>query len=498
MAKVSVLMSAMFALLCIAVVVVPSGVSAAEEDVLVLTADNFKSTIENEPLLLIKFFAPWCGHCKAMKEDYEKAAAQLKGTAVLADLDATTEEAIAKANNIQGFPTLRVYANGKYLKDYQGGRDEKSIVEYMKKVLEPAYKTISTAAELKAFTEDLSKSRLIAVAPEDLSLWKSASTMTADLVAPSTNMALIESADLIKGVVKADVAANSIVMIPAEETAASDEVVVSKIGDEKELTELIEASAMPTFGLLSMANAKVYVEKKASLVILFLDEQGDVSKSDFVAPFKAVAKEFKKKSTTLKFVYTEGAELKGFKSHMFGEGEVKIPVAVYKFVGDEKYTFDQDSSFTAETFAEWLDLIESGKLAPPRKSAAAPESNDGPVKTVVGNTWEEIVEDPEKDVLVMQMAPWCGHCKKLKPTWEKLGEDLKGDENVVIAMMDATENEAPKAVRAKGFPTIHFYPAGKVQQGIEYKGDRSEEDLISFISKHSKAKHSLSSAKEEL
>jgi thiol-disulfide isomerase/thioredoxin len=30
---------------------------------------------------------------------------------------------------------------------------------------------------------------------------------------------------------------------------------------------------------------------------------------------------------------------------------------------------------------------------------------------------KEVINDPEKDVIVMYMASWCGHCKKLKPTW---------------------------------------------------------------------------------
>ena len=56
-------------------------------------------------------------------------------------------------------------------------------------------------------------------------------------------------------------------------------------------------------------------------------------------------------------------------------------------------------------------------------------------------------------------APWCGHCKQLKPIWEKLGEQFKDDKDVVIAMMDATANEVD-GFQITGFPTLKFVPSG--------------------------------------
>ena len=68
----------------------------------------------------------------------------------------------------------------------------------------------------------------------------------------------------------------------------------------------------------------------------------------------------------------------------------------------------------------------------------------------MGETFEEIVSDPEKEVLIEFYAPWCGHCKSLAPKYDELGEKLKGTENLVIAKIDATANDFPSVYEVRG------------------------------------------------
>lgn len=51
--------------------------------------------------------APWCGHCKNLAPEYEKAATELKAKGVtLAKIDGSAEQALAQQYGIKGFPTL--------------------------------------------------------------------------------------------------------------------------------------------------------------------------------------------------------------------------------------------------------------------------------------------------------------------------------------------------------------------------------------------------------
>jgi len=179
-------------------------------------------------------------------------------------------------------------------------------------------------------------------------------------------------------------------------------------------------------------------------------------------------------------------------NNKYGQHGVRLGLSgktVPSFVVDDgvkglHYVFPEEETLTAETLAHWIERYVSNEIQPHIKSDPIPEDNSGAVKIIVAHTFDSIVKDASKNVLVEFYAPWCGHCKNLAPVWEALGEAFASDPSVVIAKIDATSNDVPAQLNIRGFPTILLFPAGNKDTPVEYQGTRQLDDLKDFVTKH--------------
>merc|ERR1712223_71677 len=165
----------------------------------------------------------------------------------------------------------------------------------------------------------------------------------------------------------------------------------------------------------------------------------------------------------------------------FGMEESELPsMRIIRLEEDMSKFRPESTELSDANMRSFIKQYMDGSLKPHLMSQDVPEDWDKePVKVLVGKNFVEVALDSNKDVLVEFYAPWCGHCKQLAPTWDKLGEKYKDSDSVVIAKMDSTANEL-EDVKIQGFPTIKLFKKGD-NTVIDYNGERTLDGLVKFI-----------------
>ncbi|XP_074320950.1 protein disulfide-isomerase like 2-1 [Silene latifolia] len=95
------------------------------------------------------------------------------------------------------------------------------------------------------------------------------------------------------------------------------------------------------------------------------------------------------------------------------------------------------------------------------------------------NFEKEVGQD--RGALVEFYAPWCGHCKKLAPEFEKLGASFKKAKSVLVGKVDCDDQKTLCGkYDVSGYPTLKWFPKGSLEPK-KYEGARTAEALAEFI-----------------
>jgi len=451
------------------------GAALADEEpshVLDLKTDTFDEIIKANDFVLVKFYAPWCSHCKSLAPHYAKAAEELLNSdpkVILGKVDATVESDLASRFDIKGYPTLKFFKQGKPI-EYDGGRTAKDIVSWINKKTGPAVKPITSVESLSSLMEE--QDFVVIGLTEDTTSndWhvfeELASAIDATCV-HGNDPAIQKQYHFEEG--------TKIVIVKKFDEPI---VVYDGLMNVEDLTKFIKVQMIPLVVEFSDETApQVFGSDIKTHFIVFLRKS-----EDYYKPYFEMLHEVGKTHRGQAHVVVIDVEVESHERILSFFGIEKEETPCYRVIELEEAVTKfkpEVMEFSVEAITKFIDDAIHRRIKQYLQSQEIPQDWDqNAVKVLVGKNFDSVARDPSKAVFVEFYAPWCGHCKQLAPIWDQLGEDYK-DTDVIIAKMDATSNEL-EDIKIGSFPTIKYFPKNS-DEVVDYKDERTLDAFKAFL-----------------
>nr|ADD38808.1 Probable protein disulfide-isomerase ER-60 [Lepeophtheirus salmonis] len=446
-----------------------------------LNGNDFHSKMNALDLVLVKFYAEWCGHCKSLAPAYEQAASELLQNSPpisLVKVNCPENEELCKEFDVSGYPTLKIFKKGKIISDYKGGRTKNDIVNTMISHAQPSIRFVNNEADLINLTKEGEKSVFFGIFEnESNDLLKQFKDLSDQLklkytFAYTTMKKMIEKSKS-KNVIRR--------YLPERiKSKLEPEFVEYKI--KESLEEWIKNVWAGDLPIKREFNSLALNKRPLINIITKVDYERDPKGTNYIRNrlLKVILAK-RSQVPNVQFVMTPLNEASN-EIDQFSLNTEKADKHVVAFDdNDKKYKLTDEFSWS--NFGKFIDQFVAGNLKEVIKSESEPTKTSEAVVKVVGSNFKKLITDAEKDILLEFYAPWCGHCKQLMPKYEELANKLKDESSVMIAAIDATANDYPSDFKIQGYPSIFWIPRGG--KPIAYDQAREVNDFIKFIAKSS-------------
>ena len=446
-----------------------------EDTVLILTDEVFQKALDENQLLLVKFYAPWCGNSKELAPEYANASKLLRfknSEIKLAKMDATENTRTATRYGIKSYPTIKFFRSSLPI-DYKGEETSEGIVDWVEKMSKSPLQNLNSLQDVQDF-----------IANHDVSVIG----MFKDQRSWAVNN-VVAAAEYLDGFGYAfGITSHPDVFTSFDVT--NDEVVLFKHFDEgrsdfkgkrgwsvEQITKFIISHSLPDFIEYRHELApRIFESEHGSLFFITSSILSEYAAHKQLA--KLISQDFKGRMLTVMVDAKEDGNKELLDT--LGVKVNEAPVIRFAKGKKEKYA-PKEGDISEAMIGSFISDIHRGKIKPithTRSEEIPKDWNTGPVTLLVGTNFHEVVNGNKK-VFIFFYTPSCRTCLDLEPIWEQLGEELKGRHDLLIAKMDLSMNDID-LLDVRKFPTMLLFNRSD-KSHVRFNDEPTREKLLKFL-----------------
>ncbi|KAK0617572.1 thioredoxin-like protein [Immersiella caudata] len=406
---------------------------------------------------------------------YEEIASSLVASGsdiVCAQIDADGTRGLWDKFGYLRYPTVVLHHGPRNFKKYVGPLRKKEILAFVTRQQMPVVSFVDSAAALDSLR---TAHEAVAVAYLDAEdhVSRASFTATADKLKDDVVFCVFEGPDWSEE-------GNSGIVVYKNVPDESSVLAVAEALSIEAITDFIKTAARPLILELLPELHGPLLEQPLPIGYLFVDSAS--RHQQLAIEFLPLARKYQSR---VRFVIVHAADFPDLSEQMHVNLH-ELPAFVLRYP-QRRYAYplkpSTASDLQLDKVATFIESFLAGQVQPKIKSAPIPETQ-GPIIEIVGFTYDEIIMNPDKDVLVEYYTPWCGPCKAILPVYEKLAllysSDEKARDLVTVAKMEYEGNDVPDT-DIRGFPWFKLYPAANKGEPVTYSGDWTVKDWVRFI-----------------
>ena len=443
---------------CLAVFLYPFGASyfggnheiTYDGNVMVLTDANFDRAVGDNPLMLVEFYAPWCYHCKNLAPVYNEVAdifaQEEEGSqkVTIAKIDAHEYRQAAQKYQIPGYPTLKFFNNGRVVDyKYKSKESAAAFVEKLKVMSQPAVGHIESEAEL---IEVLANFPVLMMGyfPDKVN---EAYESVAEKISPVAGKVVFFSVSSSELAEEMELESGKVALFNGEARAdfkqQMNEADLDNFLSQNNVFNLLNKHKLPLVSEFNEDTAHDLFQNNpdAKHAMVFISKDSE----DFESVMESV-KEAAEQMEDSELIFSVAdvnddyveSNAKYFKLDVSDEPAFRV----FSFENGSMKKFKTEK-VTTESMVELSKKFLAGNAEEFFVSEEVPENwNEGPVKVLVGKNFKEVAFNENKKVLVYFNFPGSREEKHFGPIVEELGEMYKDSDDVIVAKMDFSANDA--------------------------------------------------------